>query len=524
MSDDEFLMDDGAEEDYDFEYEDEDGEEEADADIENKYYNAKALKEDDPDAAVRELKAVVELEPEKGEWGFKALKQQTKINFYRGRHTEALQTYTTLLSYTKSAVTRNTSEKAINNILDYVSNSPTLDLTTMQRFYDVTKTALEQSKNERLSIKTDLKLARLWLARQEWSRLSKTLKELHEYCVDEEGSNDQSKGTILLEVYALEIQMYGDQGNYKKLKETYTATQSVKSAIPHPRIQGVIRECGGKMHMAEKNWSAAQVDFFQSFLNYDEAGSPQRIQVLKYLVIAHMLMGSEIDPFDSQETKPYKNDPQITAMTDLVRAYQHREVHTAEKILKENHDTIMADPFIRQYIDDVLGGLRTQYLIDLIQPYQRIELSFLANHLNMTQDAVEHLLQTLILDSRVPGRIDQVNQRLLLRPSGPHSSASNSLTSQKYAALKRWVDALDGAGAEIGKKLVYAHAGGSSSGSGGGGGSGGAAAAAAAAAANFSGPGGSSGGLLLSPSASSNFGFAGPSGGLGGGGGLMTKG
>lgn len=25
----------------------------------------------------------------------------------------------------------------------------------------------------------------------------------------------------------------------------------VKSAIPHPRIMGVIRECGGKMHMRE---------------------------------------------------------------------------------------------------------------------------------------------------------------------------------------------------------------------------------------------------------------------------------
>lgn len=30
----------------------------------------------------------------------------------------------------------------------------------------------------------------------------------------------------------------------------------------------------------------------------------------------------------------YKNDPQIKAMTDLVDAYQRREVHSAEKILK----------------------------------------------------------------------------------------------------------------------------------------------------------------------------------------------
>ena len=65
-------------------------------------------------------------------------------------------------------------------------------------------------------------------------------------------------------------------------------------------------------------------------------------------------------------------------MTDLVSAYQRREAHEAERILRENKRTIMDDAFIRAYIDDVLRGLRTQYLIDLIKPYNRLEISFLA--------------------------------------------------------------------------------------------------------------------------------------------------
>jgi COP9 signalosome complex subunit 2 len=47
-----------------------------------------------------------------------------------------------------------------------------------------------------------------------------------------------------------------------------------------------------------------------------------------------MLMESEINPFDSQETKPYKNDPQIVAMTNLVNAYQRKEIKEVEKILR----------------------------------------------------------------------------------------------------------------------------------------------------------------------------------------------
>ena len=35
-----------------------------------------------------------------------------------------------------------------------------------------------------------------------------------------------------------------------------------------------------------------------------------------------MLMKSGINPFDSQEAKPYKNDTEILAMTNLVTSYQ----------------------------------------------------------------------------------------------------------------------------------------------------------------------------------------------------------
>jgi COP9 signalosome complex subunit 2 len=52
------------------------------------------------------------------------------------------------------------------------------------------------------------------------------------------------------------------------------------------------------------SWDKASTDLFESFRQYDESGSPQRIQVLKYLVLTYMLMGSDINPFDSQETKP----------------------------------------------------------------------------------------------------------------------------------------------------------------------------------------------------------------------------
>lgn len=60
----------------------EDSNSEPDVDLENQYYNSKALKEDEPKAALVSFQRVLELEGgDKGEWGFKALKQMIKINF-----------------------------------------------------------------------------------------------------------------------------------------------------------------------------------------------------------------------------------------------------------------------------------------------------------------------------------------------------------------------------------------------------------------------------------------------------------
>ncbi|XWS52670.1 hypothetical protein CRYUN_Cryun11dG0090800 [Craigia yunnanensis] len=71
-------------EDYGFVYSDEEPEEQ-DVDIENQYYNSKGLVETDPEGALAGFAEVVSMEPEKAEWGFKALKQTVKLHYHLGR-------------------------------------------------------------------------------------------------------------------------------------------------------------------------------------------------------------------------------------------------------------------------------------------------------------------------------------------------------------------------------------------------------------------------------------------------------
>lgn len=88
----------------------------------------------------------------------------------------------------------------------------------LQEFYETTLEALKDAKNDRLWFKTNTKLGKLYYDRNEFNKLAKILKQLHQSCQTDDGADDLKKGTQLLEIYALEIQMYTAQKNNKKLK------------------------------------------------------------------------------------------------------------------------------------------------------------------------------------------------------------------------------------------------------------------------------------------------------------------
>lgn len=392
------------------------------------------MKGTDPEDAITEFLGIPALESEKGDWGFKGLKQAIKLEFRLGRYDDAVEHYTELLTYVKSAVTRNYSEKSITNMLDFVEKESENEEAQkcLEKFYSLTLDCFQSTNNERLWLKTNIKLAKLLLDRKDYPIVIRKLRELHKACQREDGSDDPNKGTYSLEVYALEIQMYSETRNNKQLKILYQRALKVRSAVPHPKIMGIIRECGGKMHMSEENWEDAQSDFFESFRNYDEAGSLQRIQVLKYLLLTTMLMKSDINPFDSQETKPYRNDPRITAMTELVDAFQRDDMHQYSKALQSNQD-ILADPFIAENIDEVTRNMRTKAVVKLIAPYTRMKLAWIAKQLKIAAAEVQDILGFLIVDGKINGKIDQQSGTLEIE---------SDADSERIRAIETWATAL----------------------------------------------------------------------------------
>jgi COP9 signalosome complex subunit 2 len=76
-----------------------------------------------------------------------------------------------MLNYAKNAVTENYREKSITSILELISTAH--DTNFMEKIYTFTLNILEESKNDRLWFKTNLKLAHLWLQLQQYQRIPK---------------------------------------------------------------------------------------------------------------------------------------------------------------------------------------------------------------------------------------------------------------------------------------------------------------------------------------------------------------
>uniref|UniRef100_A0A7S2PLH7 PCI domain-containing protein n=1 Tax=Leptocylindrus danicus TaxID=163516 RepID=A0A7S2PLH7_9STRA len=487
-----------------------------DIQIENAYYEAKQLRDDmNRQEALDGFEHVITMQREHGDelksssrkWTFKALKQLVKMHLGNSstvsatctstaddnhqeqlQESQLLQSYNRLLDYIMSSsgdniVTPNEIEKGINSILERVSSlaiasnynsaahssAASADATEKNRqqllaMYEATLKVFRPKGddsdavravcvNDRLWFKTNLKLGQLLYEMNETYKLQNVIKDLlRNYGLESGGGSSSS--THLLEIYALQIQLYSRQKDTKKLRELFRRAMRVEGGIPHPRTLALIQELGGKMHMESREFEMATKTFFQAFKSYDEAGDPSRLRCLKYLVMAGMLDRSAINPFDSQEARPYKDNPEITAMTNLVAAFHNNEIEQFESILRRNEGNIMNDEFVKSHIADLLRTIRTQVLQSVIAPYTRMTLKFLAESLNNISVAdVESILVTLILDGKLDGRIDQV-RGILIQNCGAQASGADasktdlgwgnsSVEAQNCAAVDKLTAALD---------------------------------------------------------------------------------
>ena len=290
---------------------------------------------------------------------FKALQHLVILNYKLRRFTETTACYRNMLDF-MSTVTRNECTDAINAILDAITNST--DVQVLSTMYEITLEALKSANNERLWFNTNLKLAKLYLDARRIHELEAIIDMLKRSCQLSTGVDDPAKGSYLLEVYCLEIQLCSATQNVGRMRVIYPKTINLNATASDPRIMGVIREEGGKMRMTEGNWNGAYNEFFEAFKSYQEAGNSRAKDCLKYVVLASMLALNDINIFAAREAKAFSDDREIQAMSELRDSLDRNDLARFEKTLRNKANRIVDEPFLMTYITPLRRKIREQVL------------------------------------------------------------------------------------------------------------------------------------------------------------------
>lgn len=173
---------------------------------------------------------------------------------------------------------------------------------------------------------------------------------------------DSSKSNLLLETFALEIQMCDLMEDKKRMKRIYPQTMNLNAVINDPRVMGIIKECGGKMYMSEKKWDRALEELFECFKYYQESGNIRAKDILVYVILASMLCDSKINHADTREAKVYKDDKQIVSIVSLRQAFEKNDIKRIQKILSDKNNKVFQDHEFSQYLDDLLRSIRLNVL------------------------------------------------------------------------------------------------------------------------------------------------------------------
>ncbi|CAG85442.2 DEHA2B11176p [Debaryomyces hansenii CBS767] len=451
MSDEEDFL---SEESYEFEFE----EDEDDGVEENEnhqdygmYYNAKGLKDDDPERAIKELRVIIEADStdeENIEWIFKSYKQLMKINFSKQRYDETLK-YFEKLTEIMSKVNKNYSEESMSKILNNYSLAN--DKQFVSRLYDIILDFLDQSSgseqyNDRLWLKININKLNILLENREFDKCSGLIKSINHTLslVSETTRNSYS-----LEVIAAEIEYYSqsNRASLSELNQLYRKSMTITTAVTHPKIMGTIRECGAKVHFYRGNYEKARLEFYECFKNFDETGSPLKKKILKYLTLCSMLAENEVNPFESQETQTYSQLSEYTNLILLIKCYDELDLQgfngIIEKIKAEN-DPLANDEIFNFASNRILENLRSKIIINLLKSYRIIKFEYITKKLNINQEQLEEMILKLASNGKLlNAKLDFISGYIEIDSKQKMSPLPLTIDSKEIYHNMRCLDAIN---------------------------------------------------------------------------------
>lgn len=330
----------------------------------------------------------VECTDESAEWIFRALKQLVKLAVHRRQYDRALEWLRRLVAVTPH-VNPNYVEESVSRMLAaYAAADPAF----LRGFYEVLALLGADGANKRLWLKINMHKLNSAVEAGHYQECAGLIELIHRSLAL---ALELTRNIYALELTAAEILVLSGQPplNLARLTALYRRAMRITTAVTHPRIMGVVRECGAKIQFYRGNYESARLELYESFKNYDEAGSPVKKRILQYLALCLLLTENQFNPFELQETQTYALLDEFAPLIDLIASYDdHDLAGFLRHLARLNATAIARDDIYKHLAAKILHHLRVNILQTLLSAYRRITVAALARKLEVSAEDVQRMV------------------------------------------------------------------------------------------------------------------------------------
>lgn len=216
---------------------------------------------------------------------------------------------------------------------------------------------------------------------------------------------------LMVELHLLESQIFFALRNIARAKAALTSARSCANSIYCPPSQQTLLDIqSGILHAEEGDFKTAYSYFFEAFESYTTMDILDKgVNCLKYMLLCKVMMNNaeDIQSIISGKLGVRYAGRDVEAMKAVSKAYTSRSLKDLEAALKEYKHELLEDAVVESHLIELKENLLQQNLCRLIEPFSKVQISHIAQLIDLPLNLVERKLSQMILDKQFHGILDQ---------------------------------------------------------------------------------------------------------------------
>ena len=302
--------------------------------------------------------------------------------------------------------------KIIRTLIETVSKA---EGATVQLQSDIVKDAIKwcvKEKRNFLKQRMEAKLAALLVDDKQYKEalvlVTRLIREVKKF-------DDK---LLMVEICLVESRASLHLENIPKAKSALTTARSSANAIYcPPTLQAEIDRMAGILCTAEDDYKTGYSYFYEAFEGFNTIDATKAaVQCIKYMLLTKImsdLPGDVYTIINGKAGVKYAGI-EIEAMKAVADAYKKRSIHAFDAVSAKYTAQLKDDPVIANQLSTLSDNLLDANIMRLIEPYQKVEIEYVAKLIELPVQVVESKLSQMILDTKLNGILDQGNGILVI--------------------------------------------------------------------------------------------------------------